>query len=105
MTATTAAYPVGATISGTQGRVDMLSPFIAASGVRLSYGAWPDDTNPVTWRDTRYPGIYDAMHYEADALASYVGEGRTESAVHTLDETVAIIATIDEARRQIGTLQ
>jgi predicted dehydrogenase len=103
MTATTAAYPVCATISGTQGRIEMLSPFIAASGVRLSPGGFASEADPVVWHDTRYPGIYDAMHYEADALASYVGEGRTESPVHPLDETVAIIATIDEARRQIRT--
>jgi predicted dehydrogenase len=105
MTATTAAYPVTATISGTEGRIDVLSPFIGASGIQLSRGGQPGGTNRVVWRDTRYPGVYDALHYEADALASYVAEGRTESAVHPLEETVAIIATIDEARRQIGSLR
>jgi predicted dehydrogenase len=102
MTTTTAAYPVSATISGSQGRIDVLSPFIAASGVRLTAGSFGSEAKPAVWHDTRYPGIYDAMHYEAGALASYVGQGRTESPVHPLDETVAIIATIDEARRQIG---
>jgi predicted dehydrogenase len=104
MTATTASYPVTATIAGSGGRIDVLRPFIATSGVRLSGAGWGRDADVAEWHDTRYSGVYDAMHYEADALATYVGEGRTESPIHPLDETVSIIATIDETRRQIGTL-
>jgi hypothetical protein len=42
------------------------------------------------------------MCYQAAALARYVAAGLTESPLHSLDETVSIIATIDEARRQLG---
>ena len=42
------------------------------------------------------------MSYEAAALARYVAEGRTESPLHSLDEAVSTLATIDEARRQLG---
>ena len=46
--------------------------------------------------------LFDGLSWEATALARFVGEGRTESPVHTLDETVSILATIDEARAQIA---
>jgi hypothetical protein len=35
-------------------------------------------------------------------LAQYVAEGRTESPVHPLDETVQVVRTLDEARRRLG---
>ena len=42
------------------------------------------------------------MAYEAAALARYLAEGRTESPLHPLSEAVDTLATIDEARRQLG---
>jgi hypothetical protein len=44
----------------------------------------------------------DALSWEATALATYVGEGRTESPLHTLDETISILETLDEAIAQIA---
>ena len=44
---------------------------------------------------------YDALSYQAVALASYVGQGLLESPLHPLEETVSIIATLEEARRQV----
>jgi predicted dehydrogenase len=102
VTSTQAAYPVLASVSGSEGRIDVHSPFLAASGVTLTRGGWGKDPQPLTWVDTTHPGVYDAMHHEADALASYVGMGLLESPVHPLDEVVAVISTIDEVRRQVG---
>ncbi|MEZ0493362.1 Gfo/Idh/MocA family protein [Kineococcus sp. TBRC 1896] len=101
-TSTQAAYPVLATVSGSQGRIDVHSPFLAASGVTFTPGGWGRDAAPLTWRDTSHPDLYAAMHHEADALASYVGQGLLESPVHPLSEVVDVIATIDEVRRQLG---
>ena len=42
------------------------------------------------------------MWYEAAEVVRCLREGRLESDVMPLDETVAIMATIDEVRRQIG---
>ena len=44
-----------------------------------------------------------SLRYDLTApLARYVAEGRTESPLHGLDEAVSTLATIDEARRQLG---
>ena len=55
---------------------------------------WADD--PLTW--------HDGMAYEATAFASYVGDGRLESPVHSHAETVSVTATIDEARQQVAAM-
>lgn len=55
----------------------------------------------LTWTDPTDLRGFDALSWEATALAGYVGEGRRESPLHTLDETVSILETIDEARRQL----
>jgi hypothetical protein len=54
-----------------------------------------------TWSDPTGLKLFDGLSWEATALARFVGEGRGESPVHTLDETVSILATIDEARAQL----
>jgi hypothetical protein len=35
-------------------------------------------------------------------MARYVGDGLTESPVHSLDDSVAIMTLLDEMRRQVG---
>ncbi|MER6008295.1 hypothetical protein ABT120_57855 [Nonomuraea angiospora] len=53
------------------------------------------------WSDPTGLRGFDGLSWEATALARFVGEGRTESPVHTLEETVSIIATIDQTRAQL----
>ncbi|WP_433517309.1 Gfo/Idh/MocA family protein [Nonomuraea sp. CA-143628] len=64
------------------------------------------DTNPfapvLTWSDPTDLKLFAGLSWEATALARFVGEGRTESPVHTLDETVSILDTIDQARAQLA---
>ena len=89
--------PVDASINGSAGRLDVLSPFFGPTGVRLTIGS----DEPVTWRDDSLPELHDGLAYQATAFASYVGAGLPESPVHPHDEIVSVMATIDEARRQI----
>jgi hypothetical protein len=56
----------------------------------------------LAWSDPTGLELFAGLSWEATALARFAGEGRTESPVHTLDETVSILATIDEARAQIA---
>ncbi len=93
--------PVTASILGSGGRLDVLSPFFGPSGVTLSTGALMSEET-VTWRDEAFATLHEGLGYQADYFASYVGEGRVESPVHDHEETVAVMATIDEARRQIA---
>jgi predicted dehydrogenase len=95
----TARTPSAATISGTAGRIEVDSPFWSPSGLRFFAAG---DLPPVVWRDASGISGRDGMVYEAAAAARYLSEGRTESPLHSLDETVAIIAILDEARRQLG---
>lgn len=50
----------------------------------------------------RTPVAGRGMQYEALAAEQYIREGRTESPLEPLDETVAVMETLDEIRRQIG---
>jgi hypothetical protein len=48
------------------------------------------------------PRVGYGLRHEAAEVMRCVRAGRLESAVLPLDETVAIMATLDEVRRQIG---
>ncbi len=102
LTSITASLPTRAAIMGSAGRIEVDAPFFGPSGLTLviGNGLGPEDTS-THWADRTLPKLHDGLAYEADALARFVGEGRTESPVHTLDETVAIIAALEDARRQV----
>jgi hypothetical protein len=88
---------------GSEGTIDISPPFIAASGVTVSSRrSWRREETQTIWADNSRPGVYDGMSYEAEALASFVAAGLTESPLHPLDETIAILEMIDEARRRLG---
>ncbi|NQX28818.1 Gfo/Idh/MocA family oxidoreductase [Microbacteriaceae bacterium VKM Ac-2854] len=86
-----------ASVSGREGRLDAVGPFWKPGGVALIRG---DDR--AEWIDRSGVSGGDGLAYEAVALARYVTEGRTESPLQSLDETVSIIRTLDEARRTLG---
>jgi predicted dehydrogenase len=92
--------PTTAVIAGTDARIEMGSPFHIPTTITLADNGFLTDT--LVWEDTSGLSLMDGLAWEATALAAFVGEGRTESPLHTLDETVSILATIDEALRQIG---
>lgn len=92
--------PVTAEILGSVGRLAVHSPFIAPSGITLATGSMGSEES-VAWQDETLT-MYDGMSCQANAFAAYVGEGRTESPIHTHAETVSVMATIDEARRQVA---
>ena len=94
-----AGTPSLATISGTLGRVETESPFWGPSGLRLHRA---DGTVAAAWHDPYGRPHREGMSYEAAALARYVAEGRTESPLHPLSEAIDTLATLDEARRQLG---
>jgi predicted dehydrogenase len=101
LTSLTASLPVRATIMGSAGRIEVHRPFFGPTGITLQTGGFAIEENVTQWVDKTLPKLHDGLYYEADALARFVGEGRTESLVHTLAETVAIIGTLEDARRQV----
>jgi predicted dehydrogenase len=100
-TSMVAPLPVRATIAGTAGRIDIASSFLAPSGITVFQTEAGSDST-LSWEDTRFENPHDGLSYQAVALASYTAQGRTESPLHDLDETVSVLATIDEARRQVA---
>jgi predicted dehydrogenase len=92
--------PVTAEILGSAGRLAVHSPFFTPSGITLTIGSTGSEES-VGWLDDS-PSRDNSMNCQANAFAAYVGEGRTESPVHTHAETVAVMVTIDEARRQVS---
>lgn len=98
-----AALPVRAVIAGTGGRIELDPPYIRPSSVSLSTRAmWGPDPEATRWVDDALEEPYDAMHYEADAAARYVAEGRTESPLHDHERTVGVIALLEEARNRLN---
>ncbi|MEU9348540.1 Gfo/Idh/MocA family oxidoreductase [Streptomyces sp. NPDC048278] len=100
-TSMVSALPVRASIVGSAGRIDIPTPFFGPSGVVLTLGSiGSEDT--ASWTDDRFKTMHEGLSDQANALASYVAEGRTESPLHPLDEAVTVLGTIDEVRRQVA---
>ncbi|MEV4016063.1 Gfo/Idh/MocA family oxidoreductase [Nonomuraea angiospora] len=92
--------PMTGVIAGTEATVSIDGAFYTPTSFTLS-GA--DHFSPtLRWSDPTGLRGFDGLSWEATALARFVGEGRIESPVHTLEETVSIIATIDQARAQLA---
>jgi predicted dehydrogenase len=81
--------PQTATVVGTTGRVDVASPAWRPSAMTLHRkGAEPETIT------ADLPG--HGYTYQAEEVARCLAAGRTESAVMPLDETVAIVRTLDQ---------
>lgn len=97
------ALPVRAVIAGTGGRIEIEPPFIRPSSLTLSTKAmWGPDPDAARWTDGALADPYDALHYQADAAARFIAEGRVESPLHDHAETVAVISVLERARQQLG---
>lgn len=90
--------PIEASVFGSRGRLDVLSPFYGPSGIRLILS----DGEVEEWRDDALPQVHDGLSYQATAFASFVAAGLLESPLHPHDEVVSVLETIDEVRRQIA---
>jgi predicted dehydrogenase len=87
--------PQVATVMGTDGRIDIHSLWWRPAAFTLVNPG----KDPIHFEPERTGNGYN---YEAIEAGRCFREGLTESPVMPLDETVAIIATLDEIRRQAG---
>ncbi|MBM7473107.1 Gfo/Idh/MocA family protein [Subtercola frigoramans] len=88
-----------ASIRGSEARIEMAGPHHTPTSLTLRDNEVHGPR--LTWTDSSGLTFYQALSWEATALATFVGEGRTESPLHSLDETVQILETLDEARSQL----
>jgi predicted dehydrogenase len=96
LSASRAAGPNTATVIGTEARIEIDRVWYSATSFRV---VGPDGAVREEYRsdiDGR------GMQYQALAAERVIGEGRTDSDILPIDETVAIMETLDEIRRQIG---
>ncbi|GAB3260557.1 Gfo/Idh/MocA family protein [Kineosporia babensis] len=91
---------MSATIGGSQATIEFGAGFYTPTSFTLR-GAGHGDPS-LDWSDPTGLSLFDGLSWEATALATFVGEGRTESPVHPLAEVESIMATIDQARAQLA---
>lgn len=96
LSASRAAGPNTATVIGTQARIEIDRVWYSATSFRV---VGPDGAV----RD-EYRSDIDGrgMQYQALAAERVIGEGRTDSDILPIDETVAIMETLDEIRELVG---
>ena len=87
--------PNRAAIVGTEARLEIDSVFYSPTTFTLTRR-----DGSVERFDEPHEGL--GLRHEAAEVMRCLREGRTESDVLPLDETVAVMATMDEVRRQIG---
>ena len=91
--------PNGASINGTKGRIEIAGDFLAPSTFRLV---------PQGSRTGESVESYEVAHqgrglrHQAAEVGRCLRAGLTESPVMTLEESLSVMATLDEIRRQIG---
>ncbi len=96
ISASHAAGPNTAHIVGTDARIDIDKVWYTPTSFRLT-------TAGGTVRESYESHVAGrGMQYQAIAAERYVLAGRTDSDILPIDETVAIMRTLDEVRRQIG---
>ena len=94
--ASTTQGPNVAVVLGTGGRIEIDSVWYTASGLRVYDGAG-------TLIEEARPAVAGrGMHFQAAEAERLVSEGRIASDVLPPQETVAIMATLDAIREQIG---
>lgn len=87
--------PHEALLLGTKGKIRVHSSWWKAAPITLSVDGQPDELIDV-------PSVGNGYNYEAAEVGRCLREGRTESEVMPLDETLAIVKTLDELRAQWG---
>jgi predicted dehydrogenase len=96
-TTQTSATPTTASVSGTEARIELAGPFYQPQSVR--YTDLSGDTRQSA------PGTvagHEGLVYQAAHFADLLTAGATESPLLPLSETLSIMQTMDEIRRQIG---
>jgi predicted dehydrogenase len=89
--------PTTAAVVGTEARIELAGDFYAPTSVSLisrtgTLERW--DANPITG--------HEGLCYQATAVARLVADGALESPLLPQIETLAIMTTMDEMRRQVG---
>ena len=91
--------PTIASVSGSVARIEIPGMFYLPQPVHLI--SRERDGARLTWDDNPIPA-HEGFAYQIAEMARIVSDGRREASVITQAETVSILRTVDEIRRQIG---
>ena len=89
--------PTTATIAGTHATLTLPGPFYQPGDLLLTAA---DAHQRLTFTEPR--AAHDALHFEAAEVARCITEGRLESPIRPLAESVTMLEVMDEIRRQLG---
>ena len=93
--------PSRASVSGSEAWMELDGPFHVPGG--FTFGANAFTSTPERWEDLSGVSMLDGLSWQATAAARFIGDGRTESPLHTLDETSSILDTADSILAQLRT--
>ncbi len=85
-----------ASVHGTAGSIECLDYFVFPSRLRIR-----TDNVIEEWVDDSGLRGRQGLVWQAAAFADYLSEGRLESPLHTMADSIALAETMDEVRRQI----
>lgn len=98
-TSLTTSLPATALVAGSAGHVAFPDPFWAPSELTVRLEG---DDEPRTWAHPHPAGVPDGFAFQVTAFAHHVEQGLLESPLQSHAETVSVLATLDEARRQVA---
>ena len=83
-------------VHGTRGSARFLDPFVFPARFAVDVAGERHE-----WEDTSGLTGRDGLAWQTTAIAHYVDQGLTDSAVHGLDDAIAVLETIDAVRAQL----
>ncbi|MDB5561748.1 MAG: oxidoreductase [Hyphomicrobiales bacterium] len=95
--------PARASISGTEARIEVNPWFAVPAGFELVKPGKGDvrlqflNDTPLQFRD--------GLAWEAAAVAQHIADGILDSPLHPLNFAIEVLETMDEVRRQVGTMR
>ena len=89
--------PTTGVIAGSEATLTIPGPFYQPGGFTVTAF---DGGTPLTYDEPQT--AHSALHFEAAEVARCVPEGRTQSPLRPLADSVATMRVIDETRRQLG---
>jgi predicted dehydrogenase len=89
--------PTTATVAGTEGTLTLPGPFYQPGDLVVTSA---DGDRQLTFTEPQT--AHDALHFEAAEVARCITDGRLESPVRPLTESITTLQVMDEVRRQLG---
>ena len=91
-----AATPTVAAINGTRARAEVRTPFLMPDGFEFI-----TKNSRVTWTDQSGLRRRDGLCWQAVGVAAHIANGLTESPLHSLDDSIAILGILDSMRQAV----